>query len=89
MTRRTRVHIQFVWGVVLAASAATAQQPATPPPPVKLINVPENPLLSGFRWRSIGPVGQGGRVDDIAVDEKNPSTFYIGFAVGVICGMRS
>jgi hypothetical protein len=37
--------------------------------------------LKGFRWREIGPTGQGGRIDDLAVDERNPSTFYIGYAV--------
>ena len=65
----------------LPLGSALAQ--ATPPAaPVPSINLPSNPALSGFRWRSIGPVGQGGRVDDFAVDEKNPSTYYIGFAVG-------
>jgi hypothetical protein len=46
-----------------------------------MINQPTEPALRGFRWRSIGPAGQGARIDDFAVDEKNPSTFYIGFAV--------
>jgi photosystem II stability/assembly factor-like uncharacterized protein len=40
-----------------------------------------DPRLQGFRWRSIGPTGQGGRIDDIEAVETNPSTFYIGFAV--------
>jgi photosystem II stability/assembly factor-like uncharacterized protein len=72
-------------GLALALPAlATAQQPAASPAPVTLINEPTNPLLRGFRWRSIGPVGQGVRVDDFAVDEKNPSTYYIGFAVSGI-----
>src|SRR5437016_13698086 len=62
--------------LALLPALAIAQAPAT------TINEPSNPLLRGFRWRSIGPVGQGGRVDDFAVDEKNPSTYYIGFAVG-------
>ena len=35
----------------------------------------DHPALRGFRWREIGPTGQGGRIDDLAVDEKNPSTF--------------
>lgn len=69
--------------VFIAASAllaalhfpAGAQRPAP-------IHEPDHPLLRGFRWRSIGPVGQGGRVDDIAVDERRPSTYYIGYAVG-------
>jgi len=67
--------------IALALMAATpaispAQQPSG------TINQPDHPLLRGFRWRSIGPVGPGGRVDDIAVDERNPSTYYVGFAVG-------
>ena len=49
--------------------------------PPSIINAPTEPLLHGFRWRSIGPAGQGGRIDDLAVDERNPSTYYIGFAV--------
>ena len=60
----------------LVPSIAFAQATAKP-----VLNQPTNPLLNGFRWRAIGPVGPGGRVDDIAVDEKNPSTFYVGFAV--------
>lgn len=46
-----------------------------------IINEPEHPLLRGFRWRAIGPVGQGGRVHDLAVNEADPSTYYIGYAV--------
>ncbi|GIW52620.1 MAG: hypothetical protein KatS3mg081_1975 [Gemmatimonadales bacterium] len=46
------------------------------------INQSDDPLLRAFRWRSIGPAGQGGRVDDIAVVEDDPSTFYVGFATG-------
>jgi len=70
-------------GALLATTAPVwlvAQQvPVAAPPP---INLPSNSSLTDFRWRSIGPIGQGGRIDDIAVDEKHPSTFYIGFAVG-------
>jgi photosystem II stability/assembly factor-like uncharacterized protein len=39
-------------------------------------------MLKGFRWRSIGPVGQGGRIDDIAVVENEPRTWYVGYATG-------
>ncbi len=46
------------------------------------INVASDPLLRGFRWRSIGPAGQGGRVDDIAVSEQDPRIIYVGFATG-------
>ncbi|HEY7393824.1 MAG TPA: hypothetical protein VH559_03235, partial [Gemmatimonadaceae bacterium] len=65
-------------------ASLAAQQPAANPPPAPLINTSDNPLLHGFRWRSIGPASQGARVDDIAVDEKNPSTYYVGYAVAGI-----
>ncbi len=46
-----------------------------------MANTPDHPLLQGFRWRPIGPISQGARIDDLAVDESNPSTYYIGYAV--------
>jgi hypothetical protein len=46
-----------------------------------MINPPTDPALQGFKWRDIGPVGQGARIDDYAVDEKNPYTYFIGYAV--------
>jgi photosystem II stability/assembly factor-like uncharacterized protein len=63
----------------------TGGQPPVPalplPPPV---NMSDDPLLKRFVWRSIGPAVMGGRVDSIAVDENNPSTFYVGYATGGI-----
>lgn len=47
---------------------------------IAVVNQSSNPLLRPFKWRSIGPVGQGGRVDDIAVDPTNPFRYYVGFA---------
>jgi photosystem II stability/assembly factor-like uncharacterized protein len=41
-----------------------------------------DPLLSGFRFRSIGPASMGGRIDDIAVSESDPSIIYVGYATG-------
>jgi photosystem II stability/assembly factor-like uncharacterized protein len=43
-----------------------------------------DPILRNFTWRSIGPANMGGRIDDIAVVESSPSTFYVGFATGGI-----
>src|SRR4030043_1657840 len=39
---------------------------------------PEFPesVLAGLTWRSIGPANMGGRIDDVAVVEKNPRTLY-------------
>lgn len=45
-----------------------------------VLNAPEHPLLQGFRWRSIGPTGQGGRVDDLAVHPEDTRIYYVGFA---------
>lgn len=39
-------------------------------------------MLRRFLWRGIGPASMGGRIDDIAVVETNPYTFYVGFATG-------
>lgn len=67
--------------VPLVATLAAQQGQGGPPAPAPVINAPDDPMLRGFRWRSIGPTGQGGRIDDLAFDEKNPSTFYVGYAV--------
>jgi photosystem II stability/assembly factor-like uncharacterized protein len=61
-----------------------AQAPArgARPAPGPAVNAATDPVLRGFRWRYIGPVGQGGRVDDIAVVENDPRVFYLGYATG-------
>jgi photosystem II stability/assembly factor-like uncharacterized protein len=56
------------------------QQPVAPPPTP--VHKSDDPILKNFTWRSIGPANMGGRIDDIAVVESNPSTFYVGFATG-------
>lgn len=80
----------FVWTAIVVTAAAGGslvaqgqqrqgqEAPELPPP----INESKDPLLKPFVWRSIGPANMGGRIDDIAVDENNPSTFYLGFATG-------
>ena len=40
--------------------------------------------LKGLELRNIGPAIMGGRIDDFAVVEGNPSTFYVGTASGGI-----
>ena len=39
-------------------------------------------LLKNLQFRAIGPANMGGRIDDFAVVENNPSTFYVGVATG-------
>src|SRR5215471_5921428 len=52
--------------------AASAQRPVTSP---------EN-LLDLLTFRSIGPATMGGRVDDFAVFERQPSIYYVAAATG-------
>jgi len=42
----------------------------------------DDTFLKNLQFRSIGPANMGGRIDDIAVLENNPSTFYVGAATG-------
>jgi photosystem II stability/assembly factor-like uncharacterized protein len=42
----------------------------------------DEPALAQLEWRSIGPAVMGGRIDDVAVEERNPSTIYVGAASG-------
>jgi hypothetical protein len=49
-----------------------------------MVNRSANPLLSNFRFRSIGPASMGGRIDDIAVYEKDSRIIWVGYAVGGI-----
>jgi len=68
-----------------AAPAAAPQFPGQPQAPqAPPINQSDDPLLQTFRWRNIGPATMGGRIDDFAVVESNPSTYYVGFATGGI-----
>lgn len=38
--------------------------------------------LDRLPWRAIGPAVMGGRIDDVAVDESDPSLLYVGTASG-------
>jgi photosystem II stability/assembly factor-like uncharacterized protein len=67
-----------------ATPQAGQQPPTPPPPPPPPINQSSDPLLKSFKWRSIGPASMGGRIDDIAVVESNPSIYYVGYATGGI-----
>jgi photosystem II stability/assembly factor-like uncharacterized protein len=40
--------------------------------------------FAGLKFRSIGPAIMGGRIDDFAVVDSSPSTFYVGTASGGI-----
>ncbi|PYK70764.1 MAG: hypothetical protein DME42_12045, partial [Verrucomicrobia bacterium] len=39
-------------------------------------------FFKNFKARSIGPAAMGGRVSDIAIDPRNPATFFVGLSTG-------
>ena len=68
-----------------APTFRSVQDIAQPAPALpKPINPTNDPILDPFVWRSIGPANMGGRVDDIAVVESDPSIIYVGYATGGI-----
>jgi photosystem II stability/assembly factor-like uncharacterized protein len=69
-------------GVSGLAVRPQAQAPAAAAAPAPAINQSTDPLLAGFRFRSIGPASMGGRIDDIAVAETDPNIIYLGYATG-------
>ncbi len=75
----------LVWLVV---SCATLGAEAAPPRAVKPPEAPARPApvpaeaLAGLEFRNIGPAIMGGRIDDFAVVEGRPSTFYVAAASG-------
>jgi photosystem II stability/assembly factor-like uncharacterized protein len=67
--------------VALFATQAAAQGRGAETPAASF-NISSDPLLSSFRFRSIGPASMGGRIDDIEVSATNPNVIWIGYAVG-------
>ena len=81
MNTLTRRLLYFALPMIVVPFALKAL-PQTTVEPRTQINNSENPLLAGFRFRSIGPASMGGRIDDIAVAESDPNIIYVGYAVG-------
>jgi photosystem II stability/assembly factor-like uncharacterized protein len=81
---RTRLLVWVGAGLIAVGSGGTqAEQPQGQAPPLPPpINESKDPVLKRFVWRSIGPTAMGGRLDDITVDETNPSVIYLGYATG-------
>jgi hypothetical protein len=69
-------------GISGFAVSPQAQAPAAAAAPARVINQSTDPLLAGFRFRSIGPASMGGRIDDIAVAETDSNIIYLGYATG-------
>jgi photosystem II stability/assembly factor-like uncharacterized protein len=64
---------------VLAFSVGTGASaaPPSPAPPAA-----SDTALEGLQFRNIGPALMGGRIDDFAVQEDDPSVFYVATASG-------
>lgn len=76
---RRRAELSLVLIAALAAAPVeAAAKTASPPPPPG----PTTDTLNGLEFRGIGPAIMGGRVDDLAVVERRPSTFYVATASG-------
>jgi len=69
-------------GPAAAPQAKTAGAAGPAPAAAAPALAPEQ--LKGLEFRNIGPAIMGGRIDDFAVVESNPSTFYVGTASGGI-----
>ena len=79
---RLRVVLVVYAAALYSVAASAGAQGATPRRDSVPVNRSANPLLSSFRFRSLGPASMGGRVDDIAVAPSNHSIIYIGYATG-------
>src|SRR5688500_4710661 len=75
----TGLALSLVGAILLASSASGQGFPGDPTPRPAMINASSDPLLAPFRFRSIGPASMGGRIDDVAVSESDPSIIYIGY----------
>ena len=64
-----------------ASVASQGQQGGGQSPQPPMINQSDDPLLAGYRFRSIGPASMGGRIDDIEVAPSDQNIIYIGYAV--------
>src|SRR3990172_132556 len=80
--RRLLALVLLLPAPVLAQKAKPAAPPSPPAPPPPPAPVAEK--LQALEFRSLGPAIMGGRIDDFAVVESNPSIFYVGTASGGI-----
>src|SRR5574339_688871 len=80
--RLIRAAIPLVALPFFFASVATQGQQGGGQQQAPMINQSDDPLLSGYRFRSIGPASMGGRIDDIEGAPSDPNIIYVGYAVG-------
>jgi photosystem II stability/assembly factor-like uncharacterized protein len=69
-------------GIPTAAHAQAASRPKPAPTPPADSSVPPGGPFDRLHFRSIGPASMSGRIDDIAVSERDTRIFYIATATG-------
>ena len=74
-----RISIATMLFSITTAAAVLAQAPA-PPTPIMTERSAGTGPLDRLWFRLIGPATPSGRVDDLAVLESDPTTFYVGMA---------
>jgi photosystem II stability/assembly factor-like uncharacterized protein len=73
-----------VLALILSGSAALSGQAPAPPTPVMTERSAGNGPFDRLWFRPIGPATPSGRVDDLAVLESDPTTFYVAMATAGI-----
>jgi len=63
-------------------AAAKAAATAAPPPPAAPAGAVPEAFSKKLKWRSIGPANMSGRVTALAVNESDPTMFWVGTASG-------
>ncbi len=72
-THRIGVHLAFAVGLLMTVTLAH---------PCAAEDSLQKAILDQAHFRSIGPAVMGGRIADIAADEKSPFTYYVALATG-------
>ena len=80
MKRIVIARLVFLMMVVGVLSSIVFAQAPPPQTPVFTAQSAGNGPLDRLYFRSIGPATPSGRVDDLAVLESDPSTFYVAMA---------
>ncbi len=83
------LYLAFGGGAMFAQEKSTKRGKAAKEPPAGApASIPPQPkptyeaALKNLQWRELGPAIMGGRIDDFAVVESNPSIVYVGTASG-------
>ncbi|ELR69437.1 Glycosyl hydrolase, BNR repeat precursor [Fulvivirga imtechensis AK7] len=79
----------FTLSVLCYGQTETAGQPDIATSFAERKKLAGNSLVAGYKARNIGPVVQGGRIVDIAVNTSNTKEYYVAYASGGIFKTRN